>query len=224
MASYGHNYVGPVNKAIEPLGECRTDFQMFSSLASRFSFADQFCQPAEEWLEKVCAPIVESGCSMAALRKGPFRLPEPMAPYLDKQFATPSGRFQFMTEFDPAAMTGEYADYPYCLLTIAGKDHICSERTIAEHSPLPEVWLHPDEAKNCGIQEGDRVEVHSAVGQITARLGLDATLRKDCLLAERGGWLKAGHGLNRLTADIASTVGEGTPYYETRVKVLPCLE
>lgn len=34
MASYGHNYLGPVNKAIEPVGQCRSEFETL--LAARF--------------------------------------------------------------------------------------------------------------------------------------------------------------------------------------------
>jgi GMP synthase-like glutamine amidotransferase len=47
-------------------------------------------------------------------------------------------------------------------------------------------------------------------------------LRPDILIADRGGWTKAGHGLNRLTRDLASRVGNGTPFYETSVAVAPC--
>jgi anaerobic selenocysteine-containing dehydrogenase len=220
MATYGHNYVGPVNKAIEPVGECRTDFALFSALAERFSFADRFCRPADEWMADICSPIREWGCSMEALRKGPFRLPEPMAPYLDKTFPTQSGKFEFMTRFDPADLASEDPAYPYALLTVAGYNHICSERTMAEHSPLPEVLVHPAEAEDRGLRDGETVILKSRVGSLKALLRTDAAMRRDCVVSERGGWIKAGHGMNRLTTDMASTVGEGTPYYETRVTLL----
>jgi anaerobic selenocysteine-containing dehydrogenase len=220
MASYGHNYVGPVNKAIEPLGECLTDFQLFSQLAERFPFAEQFCRSAEDWLYDICRPIREWGCSMEQLRAGPFRIPEPLVPYLDKKFQTASGKFEFMTDFEPVRLDGDCA-YPYTLLTVAPHGHICSERTLGEHPPLPEVLLHPDEASKQGLKDGMRIWVESPVGQISALLKTDSTMRKDCLVAERGGWIKAGHGFNRLTIDQASTVGEGTPYYATRVRVRP---
>ena len=222
MASYGHNYVGPVNKAIAPIGECRTDFQMFSELAKRFSFAQRFRQSAEEWLFDICAPIRAWGCSMDALRKGPFRIPEPMAPYPDKIFPTPSGKFQFMTEFDPARLNPGDPAYPYTLLTVAGHDHICSERTMAEHAALPTVTLHPAEAGKMKLQDGSPVMVKSPAGSLKALLRTDTSMRRDCLVTERGGWIKAGHGFNKLTADMASTVGDGTPYYDTRVTLSPC--
>ncbi len=217
MATYGHNYVGPVNKAIEPLGECLSNFDMFQELSKRFSFASQYRKAWDVWLEKVCTPIWEQGCTPEQLRQGPFRLDAPMAPYVDGVFSTSSGKFEFMTTFDPADLRDKDPEYPYTLLTIAPHDYICSERTLEDHPPLPPVWLHPEEAARRGVAEGETVLVSSVVGEIQATLCLDPTLRHDCMVAERGGWLKAGHGLNRLTRDMASVVGNGTPYYETTV-------
>lgn len=220
MASYGHNYVGPVNPAIAPVGECRSEFRMFSELARRFPFADRFRRSERDWLDDICAPIRSQGCSMEALRGGHFRLRAPMVPYADRTFPTPSGKFRFMTEFDPQVLTHCDTDYPYRLLTIAPHGFICSERTMAEHGPLPVVTLAQEEADLLRLRNGDAVRVESAFGEVRARLRTLAGQRRDILVSERGGWLKAGHGLNRLTRDVASRVGNGTPYYETSVRVL----
>ncbi len=32
VASYGHNYVGPVNQAVAPLGEAKSNFEFFQAL------------------------------------------------------------------------------------------------------------------------------------------------------------------------------------------------
>jgi len=220
MASYGHNYVGPVNPAIAPVGQCRSEFQMFHDLAGRFDFAGRFQRSVKDWLHDLCAPIREQGCSMTELQKGAFRLDAPMVPYADKSFPTPSGKFQFMTEFEPGDLGRADPAYPYRLLTIAPHGFICSERTMADHGPLPVVILAEEEARRGGLKNGDEVLVESRTGSVRARLEIRAGQRGDILVAERGGWLKAGHGLNRLTRDISSTVGRGTPYYETRVRVL----
>lgn len=221
MATYGHNYVGPVNRTIDPVGECRTEYEMFCGLAKRFDFADRFVRPVDDWLYDICAPIREQGCTMEELRKGPFRLDAPMAPYTDGVFPTESGKFEFLTEFDPSVLRTDDPEYPYTLLTIAPHKYICSERTLAEHEDLPLVLLHPDEALLRGVADGDAVWVESPAGRVKARLKTDPGIRRDCLVAERGGWIKAGHGLNRLTKAMSSKVGNGTPYYETVVTVKP---
>ena len=219
MASYGHNYVGPVNPVMEPVGECRSEFSMFSALAQRFPFADRFTRSAGQWLHDICAPVLKQGRSLEELRQGPFRLNAPMVPYADRVFPTPSGKFRFPTRFDPATLGTPHPDFPYQLLTTAPHGHICSERTMGDHDPLPVVVLAEEEAERSGLRNGDTVTVESAIGSVQARLATRAGQRRDILVGERGGWLKAGHGLNRLTADIPSTVGGGTPYYETRVRL-----
>lgn len=224
MASYGHNYVGPVNRTIQPVGECRSEFDMFCALARRFPFGDKFVRGVDQWLADICAPIVRQGCSMQQLMKGPFRLDVPMSPYMDKTFPTPSGKFEFMTDFDPTDLKPTDPDYPYTLLTIAPHRFICSERTLADHDPLPTVRLNPKAAARQQLESEMTIWVESSVGRIRARLSIDPDVRPDCLVAERGGWIKAGHGLNRLTRDMTSQVGEGTPYYDTMVRVVRATE
>lgn len=224
VASYGHNYVGPVNMAINPVGETKSEFEMFYDLSSRFSFADTFRRSVDEWLETVCSPILEQGVNLATLRKGAYRMDEPMAPYADGVFPTESGKFQFMTEFDPTLLEDENQQYPYKLLTIAPHAYICSERTLADHTALPTVTINTAEATRRKLQDGQLVLVKSEYGQIMALLKVDEATRSDVLVTERGGWNKAGHGFNLLTKDMASIVGQGTPFYETRVTVEPCAQ
>ncbi len=220
VASYGHNYAGPVNPAIAPVGECRPEFRMFRDLARRFDFSERLQRSETEWLRDICEPLWRQGATPKTLREGPFRLNAPMVPYADRVFPTSSGKFRLLPDLDPSLLESDDSDYPYTLLTAAPHDYLCSERTLSDHPDLPLVRLHPGEAARCGVKDGETVTVRSRVGEITARLRTDASLRRDVLQAERGGWLQAGHGLNRLTRDIASHVGEGTPYYETRVKAL----
>jgi len=223
VAGYGHNYVGPVNRAIDPVGECKSEFHMFYELAARFPFAGEYRRSVDEWLLTICTPIWEQGGDLESLRKGALRLDAPMVPYADGVYKTESGRFQFMTEFNPAD-SGPDPRYPYKFLTIAPHGYICSERTVAEHEPLPEIRLNAAEARMKGLADGEVVLVASPVGQVRARLATDPDMRSDVVIAERGGWTKAGHGLNLLTLDMASKVGNGTPFYETPVAVLPVEE
>jgi anaerobic selenocysteine-containing dehydrogenase/GMP synthase-like glutamine amidotransferase len=221
MATYGHNYVGPVNQVIAPVGKSKSEFEMFQELARRFPFADEYVRPREDWLAEICAPIAAQGADLAALRAGAFRLDAPMVPYADRVFPTSSGKFRFMNEFEPAELERPDPEYPFHLLTIAPHDAICSERTAAEHTALPVVRLNATEAAARDVTDGDLAAVVSPLGRVKVRVRTDPEQRRDVLAAERGGWLKAGHGLNRLTRDMASAVGEGTPYYETRVNVTP---
>ncbi len=103
MASYGHNYLGPVNPAIARRGRVPLRVPDVFDLAARFPFAARFRKSERDWLAILCAPIKAQGGDMEHLRRGPFRLDAPMVPYADKTFKTPSGKFQFMTDFAPEA-------------------------------------------------------------------------------------------------------------------------
>lgn len=220
VASYGHNYVGPVNRAIEPVGECKSEFHILYELAARFPFANRYRKSVDEWLELICSPIWEQGGDLPSLRKGAFRLDAPMVPYEDKNFPTETGNFRFMAEFEPH---DNFSDerYPYKLLTIAPHGYICSERTMAEHEALPSVMLNSLEAERNGLRDGMVVLLENTVGRVRARLRVNPEIRRDIVIAERGGWAKAGHGLNLLNPDKVSKVGNGTPFYETVVSVSP---
>lgn len=219
VASYGHNYLGPVNPAIAPVGECRSEFRMFQDLALRFPFADRFRRSVDDWLRDICAPLAAMGGDLETLKRGPFRLNAPMVPYENQIFPTKSGKFQFMTEFEPSRVAPPDPAYPYHLLTIAPHGYICSERTMAEHGPLPVIRFQAGEAARKGLRNGAPVLVTSAVGRLKAHLETVEEMRPDVVITERGGWRKAGHGLNVLTRDLTSKVGRGTPFYETSVAV-----
>jgi anaerobic selenocysteine-containing dehydrogenase len=226
VASYGHNYVGPVNRAIPPLGESRSDFELFQSLAVRFPFGPEFNRSVEEWLTLLLDPLLAQGVTLEELWAGPVRLPgAPMVPYSDRKFATPSGKFQFMTEFDSRtrleAEEGKdgKVGYPYHLMSVSPSDWLCSEMTPSDQTELTEILIHPEEATKLNLVDGDLVRVISSVGETKARLKLDSGQRQDTIVFPRGRWAKSGSSVNLLTRDIVSKVGNGAPYYETKVRI-----
>lgn len=231
VASYGHNYIGAVNQVIEPVGECRSQFAIYQDLAGRFPFAGRYCLPESHWLERICRPLLDKGISLDALRNGPMRHPDaPMVAWADKAFTTPSGRFEFLSALEVTAPSGDDAmhtgpelgqnpAYPLTLLTTGSPDHLCSELTLAEHAPLPVAVVHPEAASN--MADGAEAWLCTPMGRVRVTLRLDPRQRPDVCMCRRGGWTKAGHGLNRLIPDHVSALGNGTPYYEARAALRP---
>jgi anaerobic selenocysteine-containing dehydrogenase len=216
VAAYGHNYLGPVNKAIEPVGECRSQFDIYQDLAQRFDFAPDFVRPLDSWLETICRPFLEKGFTLDQLRKGPVRDPDaPMAPWMDGPFKTASGRFEFLGSL--AEAQDIEPDYPLTLLTTGSPKHLCSELTLTEHDPLPEARIHPDTGRSLGVEDNSPAWIESDLGRMKVLVVFDARQRADVCLCRRGGWIAAGHGLNRVVKARVSGLGGGTPYYQTRV-------
>lgn len=219
MASFGHNYVGPVNPAIAPLGECKSDFEIFQALAERFPFSSEYRRSRDQWLKDLLSPLLSQGVGMEELFRGPVRFDAPMVPYADLKFPTRSGKFRFMTEFVPPEPSEDAKQFPYRLLSVIAHDYIGSELTLSAHSPLPEIRMNFLEAERKNLENGQTVRVISRIAEIRAKLICDPAQRRDVVVCPRGGWIKAGHGINQLTRDLVSKVGNGTPYFETRVTV-----
>lgn len=220
VASFGHNYVGPLLRAVPPPGQCRSQFDIFMDLAGRFPFADEFVKSEEEWLRLILRPLLEKGVAWDDLWRGPVRIPDtPMVPWADRQFATPSGRFQLLTEITACADCRRDARYPYHLLTVGGAANLCSERVPGDHAGPVAVAMATEEACRLGIADGGPARLKSSLGSLVVTVRHDPGLRDDVVACERGGWLKAGQGVNRLVPDMVSAVGQGTPYYEALVDV-----
>lgn len=220
VASFGHNHVGPLNRAVDPPGQCRSQFDIFMDLAGRFPFAGEFVKTEEEWLRLILRPLLDKGVAWDALWRGPVRIPDaPMVPWADRHFDTPSGRFQLVSEITACADCRQAARYPYHFLTVGGAAHLCSERVPGDHGGPVVVNMATEEAMRLGIADGGPARLVSALGRLSVTVRHDAALRPDVVVCERGGWIKAGQGVNLLIPDLVSAVGQGTPYYEARVDV-----
>jgi len=116
QTAYGHYYLQISQQAIEPLGECRSNFQLFSDLAARMGFTeDCFRATVDEAIDSVLDqdhPWL-AGIDRARLeREGHVRLnfhhgdtetqsapqPTPFLPFAEGGFPTPSGKAEFYSE------------------------------------------------------------------------------------------------------------------------------
>lgn len=219
VASYGHHYVGPLNQCEAPRGDCLDNYDLFRRLSRRFDFHGEYDRPRQEWLERIAAPLLQESRTLEDLLAGPVRWEQPAVPYAGGLFHTPDGKFHCLDAFPLENLPRPQEDYPFQLLSVSPMEWLCSELTEEEHPPVVPVFLHPQVARDLGLEEGETVHVISETGRLEAVLRLDAGLRQDVARMPRGGWLRAGHGVNSLTRAMETAVGGGTPYYETRVRV-----
>lgn len=219
VAGYGHNIVGPVNPAVSPLGESRSDFDIFQELGQRLlAPSADFVLDRQEWLRRLLAPMERHKISLDDIQRGPVRLPNaPMVPFADRHFPTESGKFQLLDELSLSISVD--SAYPYWLMSTAPYQWLCSEMTPSEQQGLTEIRLHPLEAARLHLTDGDTVLIESTVGATSARLKTDDRQRRDIVVFPRGRWSSSGSDVNRLTRDIVSRVGNGTPYYDNKVRV-----
>jgi anaerobic selenocysteine-containing dehydrogenase len=218
VVSWGHNWIGPVNKVIEPPGEARSDLRIVQDLATRLGLEEQMAGTPREWLTRVLAPMERAGLSVEQVMEGPVRCPvAPMVAFADRKFPTPSGKFEFTDH-----MQGhQEADSPYHLFTLLGKHWLNSLILEHQHPELPVALINPAVAAQRGISENARVILRSRAGELNVRVRLSASVREDTIVVEQGTWIKRGGGVNQLTGATISTAGEMAGYYSTTVDIVP---
>ncbi len=224
MGSYGHNWVSPVNPVIPPQGESKSEFEIFQLLAERLSFEDEMSGTPRKWLEKITSPIIDQGINFEELMLKPQKMPRtPEVPFSDGKFKTKSGKFQFIDNFTPKDFYNK--DYPLRLLSTMHEDFVGS--TVPDNELVDgflEVDVHPDILLDINLNDGDKALIESPVGSLVVKLKKNKEVRKDYILTYKGGWLKHNKCVNVLTPDIISEVGNGTPYYDTWVRIKPTNE
>jgi anaerobic selenocysteine-containing dehydrogenase len=218
VASYGHSWIGPLNQAIEPLGEAKSDFDLFMELGKRFDFAPEYVKSRDQWLRLIMRPTLEMGVSLEQIFEGgAYQRDIPHVPYQDRVFPTPSGKFQLLDSFEPPAEhEGQRA---YQLMSTAPREWLCSEILEDEHPDCLPVFINSLEAEKLGLVEGELVELRSRFGVLKALTRLSPGLRRDLVVVPRGGWGRKGCNVNVLTKALLTEVGQGTAYYESRVDV-----
>jgi anaerobic selenocysteine-containing dehydrogenase len=117
VTSYGHYYVQLSDQAIHPLGECRSNVDLFQAISKSMGFDEAvFNQTVDEMIDTALSssnPWLK-GIDRARLAKDPFmrlnfagepitsdeddRKPAPFLPFANGGFQTPSGKAELYTE------------------------------------------------------------------------------------------------------------------------------
>ncbi|MCL4371546.1 MAG: molybdopterin-dependent oxidoreductase [Chloroflexi bacterium] len=219
VGSYGHQWLGPVNPIIGPLGEARTDLQIFQGLAERLGLAGME-GTATEWLRRLAAPLQPLGITLERLREGPLRHPTaPTVPFQSRVFPTPSGRFRFTSEVPPNPSSAR--DGSFVLISGHPEGSIHSQILPEDQGKTLPVRMNPLDAAGLGLVEGDGIAMAAGEGRVEGRVVLDATLGRGVLQCDQGGWLKFRVGINRVVPGVLSRHGLCAGFYEAIVTAEP---
>ncbi|MHB1418884.1 MAG: molybdopterin-dependent oxidoreductase [Bacillota bacterium] len=236
--SWWHNDVTYGERAIEPLGESRPDWEIFYTLAERLGIAGEF-GPSKMWIDELLRPFAPLGDSRQLLGKT-FRCPGALnVPWADGAFKTPSGKFEFFSArcqksgADPLPVFRESrenllneqlpaAQLPFYLLTPQHRQTIHSQYfNRVEPGERVHVHLNGEAAKRKGIEQGGLVTVKSARGAVTGSAVLHSDYREDVVVIYGGGSPGQGKGANFLTPDGITDIGTGAIYYDCLCDVQP---
>jgi predicted molibdopterin-dependent oxidoreductase YjgC len=179
--------VSKVNKAVNPPGEARSDFDIFLAVAEKLGCRDELFpdwtsveHAFDEWRRVSHGRLCDySGMSYRLLaEEGATQWPFPEGGgsskrlYEDGQFQTPDGRATLIcAEWQPFPEQPTQS-YPMILNTGRTVEH-WHTRTKTREVPIlerlsPRAWLeiNPRDAKTLGLRSHDRVDVVSARGRV----------------------------------------------------------
>lgn len=180
---------------VDPIGESRPVFDVEYELAERMGLHKDYpFHDTVSWIEFMIKP---SGVSFSRLEEEQIVYATPPVQYrkyLDKGFNTPSGKVEFYSTLFEA---NGYSPIPHYtepametlnpkILSEKGFSLLATSRrpaqfvhtklknieVLSKSYPEPLVWVHPQDASNRGIGEGNEVEVTSPQGQVTLRAKL----------------------------------------------------
>lgn len=185
LANHRNRFVQLMEKAVEPPGEAMSDLAIFTELAKRMGFGEEFDKTPEELIE-VC--LAGTGVTLEQLKEGPVRtVPTPFIPYPDGVFKTKTKKAElFMPSWKAKNMSPVVAYIrpnesvkgspemakKYPLMAVQRKLH----RGIhSSFSALPwmcetygvnaRVLMHPEDARERGIEDGERVIAYNDRGE-----------------------------------------------------------
>lgn len=250
--SYGHHFVMLNTPAIAPVGEARSNNDVFRALAARLGFEPELFPDDESLVrEALDGGPTTRAITLERLRDEPsirLGLPEAFAPFADGVFPTPSGKCELYSERmladgldplpryvppleDPQTRPDLAWSYPIQLLSPPRPEFLNS--TFA-NSPThrsaagdPTVELSAEDAGARGLVDGQWAEVHNARGSFRARVALTGAVRPGVAVATGLYWNKLVPGLgnaNSTTSAALTDMGGGATFFDNLVEVRACKE
>jgi len=215
VTAYGHHWIGLTNRVVPPLGETRTDGEIFQLLAERLGFGQALAGEPRAWIQKFLEPMASEGINIERLKERAYRNPNAASvPFADRKFRTPSGKFEFIAQFAPV------------LNPMTGGLHLMATKTLrmVNSQILPEdlpeepiARVNPTILSEMGFKEGERVWVVSKAGKIKVRLAADEKVRRDVLLINPALWKGELSGVNQLRESLLTDIGDGAAMHQTTV-------
>jgi len=245
--SYGHYYLQLGRPVIAPLGEARSNWELFQALAVRLGFTEPiFRKTGEELIRDLLAGdgLEATGIAYDRLAGGePIRVgvPRDGNPFA-AGFPTPSGKLEFSSQrlaaqglppvptYVPAVEGYERKtrEHPLHLLTPPAKDFLNTSfgavDRLVRSEGKPRLKIHPAEATARRIVSDLLVRVYNRRGECFLYAEVTPDVPPGVLVAESIWWAKhhpGGKGINRLTSDRLTDLGECSTLHESLVEVEP---
>lgn len=204
-SSYWHYWVGVNEPAISPIGETKSDLEIAWNVSAKLNeLHPGSCSFPTHGSEKetMLRQLSPALLQQLGLIKPEEILSHPAKANLsptawnDRNFATPSGRFEFLSTSAAAAGFPALPSYvpaqrpskdtPLRLLTPHHTSMINSQSYLENVTDCYELQLNPKLAQNYELKEGDMAEIFNESGSLEARVNFDPMIPSDVVIIYQG--------------------------------------
>jgi anaerobic selenocysteine-containing dehydrogenase len=244
MGAYGHYVAQISHRAIEPLGEARSNVQLFAELGRRMGFEEQAFHDGEEelitqalssghaWFDGVTKERLERD-GMAPLALPANERGETLPFSTREWFQTPSGRADLLplpewhAATESRTNTAATAQFPLEFLPRKADNYMNTTfANLPGHRKMESrtagvLEMRATDALPRGISSGDTVRVWNDRGQIQLTARVTDSIPQG-VVAARLDWHKfspTGSNVNELTSQRLTDIGGGATFYSTLVEV-----
>ncbi len=245
----GHQYILLGPKLVEPPGECRSNHEVFAALARRLGAEHRgFAMSPRELIDDLLRRSKRG--TLAELEANKWidcQPPFEKAHYLGG-FGWPDGKYRFKPDWPKVPFSSPYtsgpveamptlpdhwavveaadAEHPFRLATSPARGFLNSTfnetPTSLASEKRPTLMIHPDDAAEQGIADGDEVVLGNRRGEVRLHAKVFDGVRRGVLIAESI-WPNSaypdGKGINTLTgADAVAPFG-GAAFHDNKVWV-----
>ena len=239
--SYGHSHILLNQPAIAPQGNSRSNAQIFRDLAAHMAVFDAaFAAPHfRDSDTALCQQAIGNDAALwgELLEHGFSQIPVKEAPFAEGGFATASGKCEFASRSLAAQGRDPLPDYlpnyeqpsdayPLAMISPPARNFLNStfvnvkSLRNAEGGPLLE--MHPDDAAQRGIADGDTVRVFNARGEHVCKASVNGRARAGLVVGLGIWWRKDGDNgtnVNELTHQQLTDMGRAPCFYDCTVQV-----
>jgi anaerobic selenocysteine-containing dehydrogenase len=249
--SYGHLYLSLSRPAIPPRGEALPNTEVFRRLADRLGLDHPCLRETDEEMARQAFdwdhPRMDGITFERLEREGTVRLnvPDQYAPFAEGGFPTASGKCELRSESLAAEGCDAVAGYVPPRESVASAPDLAKRYPLAFISPPAHhflnstfsaqpvfvrregeasVTIHPDDAADRGVGEGQMVRVFNDRGSFLARAHVSDAARRGLVVGLSIWWAKmcpGGRNANAVTSQDLTDMGGGATFYDALVEVAP---
>ena len=235
--AYGHTDVVLNRPAIAPLGEAKTNSQIFRELAAQMGFTDACFADTDETLCRVAYGEQIDFDRLLAHGFAPLAVAD--APFANGQFPTPSGKCEFFSarlvaqgldglpdHLDNHEPSGSSTAYPLAMISPPARNFLNSTfvnvKSLRDVEGEPVLEMHEHDAAARHIQDGQVVRVFNTRGSYRCKVCINQRARPGVVHGLGIWWRKFGldgHNVNQLTSQKLTDLGRGPTFYDCLVEV-----